>query len=129
MCKTENAKLKEYCEHTHITVRDMELDELISQDISNIWHEVGGQDGMYNNFPLSRVYRDKNSIRVYCLTEDGGVAIIQDSHGFKVLTLGEDDGYFFLNSANMYCSYYGNKLGFVFALSEALSLFNNIHHK
>ena len=106
---------------------DLELDDIITNDMGNIWAEVGGQDGMYENFPITRVYRDGNTVRVYALDSSGGVAIISTGkYNLQIVTLGEDDGYHFLNSRCIYESYCGSKLGFVYLLSEALSLFNNI---
>jgi len=106
---------------------DMELDNVIREDMGKIWYEVGGQDGMYENFPITRVYRDGNKVRVYALDSNGGVAIIANSKSnFQIVTLGEDDAYHFLNSRCIYESYRGDKLSFISLLSEALSLFNNI---
>ena len=106
---------------------DYDLDKIINGDMGEIWYEVGGQDGMYDNFPFTRVYRDNGIVRVYALDSCGGVAIISDrGRAFQVLTLGEDDGYHFLNSRRIYETCVSNKQNFVYLLSEALSLFNNI---
>ncbi len=106
---------------------DYDLDVMITNDMGEIWHEVGGQDGMYDNFPIKRVYRDNGVVRVYAIDGGGGVAIISyRGRQFQVLTLGEDDAWHFLNSRRIYEPYYGDKVGFVYLLSEALSLFNNI---
>lgn len=106
---------------------DLELDRIICNDMSKIWSEVGGQDGMYDSFPITRVYRDKDFVKVYALDSRGGVAIISNSKEyFQVLTLGEDDGWHFLNGRRIYEDYVGDKQSFVYLLSEALSLFNNI---
>ena len=99
---------------------------MIEQDMCTISNEVGGQQGMYENFPINRVYRNGEIVRVYHLTSNGGLAIIQRNEHQQIVTLGEDDGHHFLNSADMYCSHYGTKFDFVYALSEVLSLFNNI---
>lgn len=125
----DQQELIEYRKFTQASVNDMELDYIIRKDMDIISDEVGGQQGMYNNFPISRVYRDGDSIRVYCLTSEGGIAIIEKDEHFKIVTLGEDDGYHFLNSAELYCDFYGTKTSFVWVLSEALSLFNNINLK
>lgn len=112
---------------TQAIKEDRDLDNTIIHDMSEIWTEVGGQDGMYENFPITRVYRDGNKVRVYALDSCGGIAIIANSkNNFQIVTLGEDDGYHFLNSRCIYESYYGDKQGFVYLMSEALSLFNNI---
>lgn len=106
---------------------DLELDCIINSDMSKIWREVGGQDGMYDNFPITRVYRDDNIVRVYALDSHGGIAIVSNNKRyFNILTLGEDDAWHFLNSRRIYEGYVGNKQNFVYLLSEALSLFNNI---
>lgn len=106
---------------------DLELDCTIDNDMLKIWKEVGGQDGMYANFPITRVYRDNSIVRVYALDSYGGIAIVSNNKRyFNILTLGEDDGWHFLNSRRIYEGYYGNKQNFVYLLSEALSLFNNI---
>jgi hypothetical protein len=105
---------------------DYDLDNIITNDMGEIWHEVGGQDGMYDNFPIKRVYRDNNTVRVYAIDSGGGVAIIAGKNQFQILTLGEDDGWHFLNSRRIYETFYGSKTDFVYLISEALSLFNNI---
>lgn len=116
--------------NTHIIFNkeDEYLDNIISSDMSKIWNEVGGQDGMYENFPISRIYRDGDFTRCYALDECGGIAIISSNLRndiFNMLTLGEDDGCHFLHSKDIYCSYYGNKMGFIELISLALSMFNN----
>ena len=124
MGKNKKKPVQEYIQPN----ADELLGDLISLDMSRIWHEVGGQDGMYENFPISRIYRDGESTRCYALGGYGGVAIISsnsDEHDFKIVTLGEDDGYHFLSGCEKYCSYYGNKTGFMELLSLALSIFNN----
>lgn len=106
---------------------DYDLDKIINGDMGEIWHEVGGQDGMYDNFPIKRVYRDNGIVRVYAIDSGGGVAIIASSkNSFQILTLGEDDGWHFLNSRRIYETFYGSKTDFVYLISEALSLLNNI---
>ena len=105
---------------------DYDLDNTISGDMSKIWHEVGGQNGMYDNFPIKRVYRDNGTVRAYAIDSGGGVAIIAGKNQFQILTLGEDDAWHFLNSRRIYETYYGSKTDFVYLISEALSLFNNI---
>lgn len=121
---------------TQDIAKDHELDELISEDIGTIYHEVGGQDGMYNSYPISRVIRGEKFDRVYVLDYDGGIAIIQkkgESYNgkysdFNIVTLGEDDAWFFLNSCRLYEPVCTTKKDFVYLLSEALSLFNNIEN-
>ena len=108
---------------------DVRLNELITNDMISIWEEVGGQDGMYENFPIFRIYRDNKIIRIYGLDGNGGVCIIVSNNEFQILTLGEDDAYHFLNSYRVYEAYRGNKVGFLYLLSETLSYFNNISLK
>lgn len=134
--KSDEDILKEYNEKSiSASMTDMELDEMINQDMTNIWNEVGGQDGMYNNFPIGRFYRGKDGVphRAYALDGYGGIAIFAyySDHKskicdeWKIAILGEDDGYHFLNSNDLYCSYYGKKPSFLSLLSEAISLINN----
>lgn len=133
--RTDEQKLEDYNKSDiHASFEDMELDEIISRDMGSIWKEVDGQDGMYENFPISRFYRGKNGepSRAYALDGDGGIAIIayynkhSKTYGeWKIITLGEDDAYHFLNSRDLYCSYYGEKPSFLHLLSEAISMINN----
>ena len=106
-------------------IEDVRLNELITNDMNSILSEVGGQDGMYKNFPIFRIYRG-DIVRVYGLDGYGGVCIIVKDNKFQVLTLGEDDAYHFLTSHRIYQTYSGNKVGFLHLLSETLSYFNNI---
>lgn len=111
----------------------MELQNIISDDMYIIWKEVGGQDGMYENFPIVRFYRGDNNIpyRAYALDSGGGIAIISyinKSYCYKrhkIVTLGEDDGFHFLNGRDLYYDYFGDKKDFLFLLSEAISMLNN----
>lgn len=122
-------------ENYEASKEDVELDNLIKFDMGNIWDEVGGQDGMYENFPIVRFYRSKNGEphRAYALDSNGGVAIIiydkkitnEYFTKWKILTLGEDDGYHFLNSTNLYESYFGDKPQFLNLLCNAISTMNN----
>ena len=112
---------------------DRELCETISDDISTIWRELGGQDGVCAHVkPLTRVYRDRNFVRVYSLMNLGGVAIICsrskyiDENIFQIITLGEDDQSYFPYGRRVYEEFYGTKEDFVACLAEAISLFNNI---
>lgn len=133
--RSDEQKLKDYNEHAiYASMDDMKLDELIASDMEKIYEEVGGQDGMYENFPISRFYRGKNGepSRAYALDGYGGIAIISYYNKndkryseWKIVTLGEDDAYHFLNSKNLYCSYYGVKSNFLYLLSEAISMINN----
>lgn len=133
--RTDEQKLEDYNKSDICaSIDDMELDEIISRDMGTIWEEVDGQDGMYENFPITRFYRGKNGEphRAYALDAYGGVAIIayydkrtKKCNNWKIVTLGEDDAYHFLNSRDLYCSYYGDKSSFLSILSEAISMMNN----
>lgn len=94
---------EEYKKRIKPSTYDMELQNIISDDMSTIWKEVGGQDEMYENFPIIRFYRGDNNTpyRVYALDSGGGVAIISYINKsyyykrYKIVTLGEDDGFHF----------------------------------
>lgn len=103
---------------------DYELECIIQNDIGNIYNEVGYQDGMYENFPFTRVRRDENGVRVYAFTSTGGIAIVYKDKQFHTITLGEDDGYFFPRSRCIHETMWGVKSNFIWAMSEALSAFN-----
>ena len=143
MKKSKELKNKEYLDQANIEQRkierfkkkisdapgikeDAQLNQLITNDVLSIWDEVGGQDGMYKNFPIFRVFRNDKITRIYGLDGNGGVCIVVNNGKFQILTLGEDDAYHFLNSYNVYESYRGDKVGFTYLLSETLSYFNNI---
>ena len=96
--RSDEEKLKDYNNSKiKASMEDMELDTLISNDMANIWHEVGGQGGMYNNFPIVRFYRGKNGEphRAYALDGNGGIAIIaypnkkKDCNKWKIVTLSQ----------------------------------------
>lgn len=119
-----------YREESYLRQRiheDVLLDSIVAYDMSRTWSEVGGQDGMYDNFPIFRIYRDEDGTRVYGLDGCGGILIYQSPsrNSYQIFTLGEDDGYHFLSSARIFEEYMGNKLGFIYLLTEALSLFNS----
>lgn len=122
---------KEVC-RTQALREDYEMVDLVRSDMGQINFEVGGQDGMYDNFPIFRVYRNDQYIRVYGLDGSGGIAIIKRigvneyDNRFQIITLGEDDAWHFVNSRRLYEDYAGSKTGFIYLLSEVLSLFNNI---
>lgn len=102
------------------------LDSIVTDDMNRIQNEVGGQDGMYRNFPIFRIYRDENGVRAYGLDGSGGVMIYQnpDHNFYQVLTLGEDDALHFLSSSRIFSTYSGKKFDFIYLLTETLSLFN-----
>lgn len=132
--KEDSDELREFRQEvacTQALKEDLELRDIIREDILKIYNEVGGQDGMYDNFPISRILRGKELDRIYVLSGCGGVAIINRkgsikyTNSYQIVTLGEDDAWLFLNSRRLYEEYIGNKTGFVYLLSEALSLLNN----
>ena len=102
------------------------LDSIVTDDMFKIQNEVGGQDGMYQNFPIFRIYRDEDGIRAYGLDGSGGVMIYQSPSRdfYQVLTLGEDDALHFLSSSRIFSTYSGKKSEFIYLLTETLSLFN-----
>lgn len=116
------------------SLSDMELDDLIVSDIATINDELKSDEDIYDKFPIVRFYRgDENTPnRAYALDSSGGIGIFvfnsssnTEYHRWQIVVLGEDDGYFFLNSRDLYCSYYGNKIDFLYLLSEAISMINN----
>lgn len=82
--------------HTSNIEDDFLLDVVINSDMCKVWDEVGGQDGMYENFPIFRQYKsiEKNNtyhdtyydedreyeveyIRTYGLDSEGGICILE----------------------------------------------------
>ena len=123
----EKEELKDYRNHVKPSLNDMLLENIIIKDIHLIGDEVGGQFGMYKSFPISRVYKNDGWTRVYCLDSEGGVVIIRKPNEFmQIITLGEDDANFFIHSSDLHQDIYGKKQSFVWLVSEAISLFNNI---
>ena len=55
---------KEVC-RTQALREDYEMVDLVRSDMGQINFEVGGQDGMYDNFTIFRVYRNDQYIRVH----------------------------------------------------------------
>lgn len=112
---------------------DMELTNLVrnetSEIINDISKDIDGNYIDYNGIPVFKVFRDKDSIRVYGLDRSGGIVLIERGSHVKILTLGEDDGSYFLNCDRIYESYRGGHTGFMFLLSEVLSFYNNIEHQ
>lgn len=143
MDKNKDLDYKEYFEDlnrfrielssTQALEEDFLVNNIICYDMQELTNELGGQDGIYENLPITRVFRDENFIRVYALDNNGGVAIIantidkkHDINKFQIITLGEDDAFYFLHSRRIYEDYVGKKTNFVNLLSEALSMFNNV---
>ena len=105
--------------------RDIQLLNTIKEDISNIYEEVGGQDGMYENFPFYKIFRGKPYNRIYALNSSGGLALISENNRYQIITLGEDDGYFYPTCQNIFESIYGKRGMFVELLGMLISAFNN----
>ena len=104
---------------------DIQLLNIIREDISEIYREVGGQDGMYEHLSFCRIFRGKPYNRVYSLGFHGGLVLISGENQYQILTLAEDDGYFYPVCSNVFESICGNKTDFVYLLSSLISAFNN----
>jgi hypothetical protein len=102
---------------------DIKLNNIIRDDMQTM--SSNDTDGLYDSTPVTRIYRDGGIVRCYAISSYGGVCIVSRNGYYQIVTLGEDDDYHFLNSADIYCGYFGNKADFVNLLSEALSIFNN----
>lgn len=111
---------------------DMDLTDLVREEtilmMEKATHDKDGNWIDYDGRPLFEVFRDKDEVRIYGIDCAGGIVLIQHGLRVQIVTLGEDDGSYFLNSANIYESYYGGRTGFMFLLSEVLSFYNNIKH-
>lgn len=142
MDKNESLEYKEYFEDLNRFRTDLSsaqaLEEdfltnnVICYDMQELTNELGGQDGIYSNLPITRVYRDENFVRVYALDAYGGVAIIattidKNLKRYQIVELGEDDAFYFMHGRRVYEDYHGTKDNFVNLLSKALSAFNNVY--
>lgn len=109
---------------------DMDLTDLVRGEtieiINDISKDIDGNYVDYDGMPVFKVFRDKDEIRIYGLDGRGGIVLIEHGQYVRILTLGEDDGSYFLNGARIYESYYGGRTCFMFLLSEVLSFYNNI---
>lgn len=129
------------------------IGDLISADISQIYYEQGGQDGMYGLYGdemgkldglhkgdgiMERILRNKVKgyedypIRIYVLnTRDGGICILGNKSDYRseikytIFHLGEDDGFFFVHDDGGAGVDYMNKISFIDMVSRAISLLNN----
>ena len=99
------------------------FEDVISQDINDILESLG-QDAVYTmGDAVKRVIRDDNLVRIYVFdVQNGGLAIIKNKYGYTIVTLGEDDGYFFPGAMSL-----DYKVSFIYLMGEAISLLNNIH--
>ena len=104
---------------------DVQLLNIIREDISKIYREVGGQYGMYEHLSFCRIFRGEPYNRVYSLGFHGGLVLISGENQYQILTLAEDDGYFYPVCSNVFESVCGNKTDLVYLLSSLISAFNN----
>ena len=111
---------------------DMELTDLLREEtyliMGEATHDKDGNWIDYDGRPLFKVFRDKDEVRIYGIDGAGGVVLIENGNHVQIVTLGEDDGSYFLNSAHIYETYYGGRTGVMYLLSEVLSYYNNIKH-
>ena len=111
---------------------DMELTDLLREEtyliMGEATHDKDGNWIDYDGRPLFKVFRDKDEVRIYGIDSAGGVVLIENGNHVQIVTLGEDDGSYFLNSAHIYETYYGGRTGVMYLLSEVLSYYNNIKH-
>ena len=134
--KQRQEEVKNFAEQIADTQRiweDMDLTNLVREEtyliMGEATHDKDGNWVDYDGRPLFKVFRDEDEIRIYGIDGAGGIVLIQHGqHHVQIVTLGEDDGSYFLNSANIYERYYGGHTGFTFLLSEVLSYYNNIEH-
>lgn len=104
------------------------FEDIIFADIESIYREVGGQQGIYDEGIIERVFRDQHSIRVYALDVGcGGFAFIgqkslygQGKWEYSIIPLGEDDGSFFPDIDVRF-----DKSSLMDILGRVMSLFNN----
>lgn len=129
------------------------IGDLINTDISQIYYEQGGQDGMYGLYGdemgkldglhkgdgiMERIFRNKVKgyedypIRIYVLnTRDGGICILGHKSDYRseikytIFHLGEDDGFFFVHDDGSAGVSYMHKISFIDMTSRAISLLNN----
>ena len=97
-------------------------EDLIREDIGVIMKSLPQDEIYFLGDIVKRVLRDENTTRIYVLdVSNCGVAIIKNIYGYSIIPLGEDDGYFFPGYMKA-----RDKVSFVYIMSEALSLLNNI---
>lgn len=131
--RQENIKnFREDIANTQRIEDDMDLTDLVRGEtieiINDISKDIDGNYVDYDGSPVFKVFRDKDGVRIYGLDGGGGIVLIEHGQYVRILTLGEDDGSYFLNGARIYESYYGGRTGFMFLLSEVLSFYNNMKH-
>ena len=112
---------------------DAEVDRIVREDVYTILNELPNCDIYEAQLPVVRVIKDQDFIRVYGFEYGGGIAIHykKGEYGdhYRLLTLGEDDGSYFLSSRNLFESLglsRGQTGVFVNLVSQVLSLFNSI---
>ena len=127
--RQENIKnFREDIANTQRIEDDMDLTDLVRGETIDISKDIDGNYVDYDGSPVFKVFRDKDEIRIYGLDGNGGIVLIEHGQYVRILTLGEDDGSYFLNGARIYESYYGGRTGFMFLLSEVLASYNNMKH-
>ena len=125
---------KNYITKKDELTEDINLSTMVSEDISKILDELPERD-IYNcnlQKPVVRVLRNGNDIKIYGLLLGGGLLLYYkksdsgNGDSFQIHSLGEDDGFYFLESRNLYEPIYCGKTEMVALLSEVLSSFNAI---
>lgn len=125
---------KNYITKEDALTEDINLANMVSADICTILDGLPGRD-IYNwelQKPVVRVLRDGNDIKVYGLLLGGGLLLYYkksnsgNDGSFQIHSLGEDDGFYFLESRNLYEPIYSSKTEMVTLLSEVLGTFNSI---
>lgn len=99
------------------------INDIIVEDIDSILVSIG-EDGIYNSGDIiKRVIRDNKYTKIYVLDVScGGIVIIKSLYGYSLITLSEDDGYFYPSNISI-----SDKVSFVYIMSEAISMLNNIN--
>lgn len=125
---------KNYITKEDELTEDINLSNMVSEDICTILDGLPERD-IYNwelQKPVVRVLRDGNNIKIYGLLLGGGLLLYYkksdsgNGDSFQIHSLGEDDGFYFLESRNLYEPIYCGKIEMVNLLSEILSAFNSI---
>ena len=98
------------------------INDIIIEDIDSILKSIN-DDELYNSGDIiKRVIRSDEYTRIYVLDIScGGIVILKSMYGYSLITLSEDDGYFFPDSI-----FIDDKTSFVYIISEAISILNNI---
>lgn len=132
--KDKEKKLNDLIDH-HLDYasdikHDLDLSNMVNADTAQIIMSLPNRD-IYTwdlQKPLVRVLRDGDDIKVYGFITGGGLLLYykKSSSSFQIHTLGEDDGYYFLDSRYFYEPVICGKVEIVSLLSEVLATFNSI---